>query len=441
MAIDNHRITAAPAVVVQVHSPGDVIASMKAARTCNTTFSVRGGGHGAAGFALTENGIVLSMALLNSIRLGDSPQSSSGRRSIVVQAGANYSDIYNWAIQNLPNYNVVGGGCPAVGIAGFLQGGGWSFLSRGLGLAIDSLLGARIVLANSSVVWTNATLHPDLFWALRGGGGGNWGVVMELEIEVFPKPRANALVGQICFPPFENVEKLFFDIWLPLNAKVGNLVNLDPSWLPTGPNGTILFCITTICEDTASACDAAVAPFLAENPVLSTLKEQSFMQWSANHLHLTDAQSGRIYLTSAIALESDIATGPLFMQLAALLKRAPSSRNLVLFHNGGGKIGSVDKNATAFAFRDVFLTIQVKAIWTDVSDDASNIAWVEEARILLQNATQGSYIDYMDPALSAKAYYGDNLSRLCSVKCKYDPENFFHFAQGISSVCPECIEK
>eukprot|EP00036_Acanthoecidae_sp_10tr_P000610 CAMPEP_0182946048 /NCGR_PEP_ID=MMETSP0105_2-20130417/56459_1 /TAXON_ID=81532 ORGANISM="Acanthoeca-like sp., Strain 10tr" /NCGR_SAMPLE_ID=MMETSP0105_2 /ASSEMBLY_ACC=CAM_ASM_000205 /LENGTH=226 /DNA_ID=CAMNT_0025086129 /DNA_START=44 /DNA_END=721 /DNA_ORIENTATION=- len=213
-------------------------------------------------------------------------------------------------------------------------------------------------------------------------------------------------------------------------------LNVDPVWLPLGPNGSRLFCLTVACNNPdASACATAVSPFReVPNSTLDTLLWQPFLTWQMANVNATDAQTGRLYLKSGVLAPGALSLDTVGM-LQTMLANAPSSRSLVLFHVGGGAIADVAEDATAFPHRRAQLIIQVKAIWSDPSAAvaAANVAWVKGVFTRLLPNLSGAYVNYIDPDLGGwqTAYYGANYRRLQRVKFALDPTNFFRFQQSV----------
>ena len=154
-----------------------------------------------------------------------------------------------------------------------MLGGGWSFLSRSYGLAIDTLLRVSLVLANGSAVDVSASSpDSDLWWALRGGGGGNFGVATQFDLRLF-RPENRSSVGQMCWPQFSNAVEPLMNAWLSGWLGMPDWLNLDPCWLPLGANGTRMFCLTTVCNNVPELCRMQLARFTAiAAPTLDTVK-------------------------------------------------------------------------------------------------------------------------------------------------------------------------
>ena len=431
--IDNRRARVQPLVVVWPVSDADVALAIRAAQRCRLSFSVVSGGHGAAGYQLAKGGLTLSMERMAAV----SVNAQSGE--MVVQPGARFGDIYRAVVES-PEWIPVGGGCPRVAPGGYYTGGGWSFLSRSYGLAIDTLLSVTTVLANGTIAVANGSSRctsacRDLWWASRGGGGGNFGVVTQYRVRLQHAPR-EILVGQLCWAADLGALGEVWQWLLDAYPTMPSWLQIDPAWLPLGVNRTRLFCYTVICnnEDEA-ACRELVRP-VANQPdiVLDTLQMRSFLSWQLEHGSVTAAQHGYLYLSNFV-MQDGVVSAERIQRLQRAVLTSPSPRNLVLFHMGGGKVAEIGEAATAFPHRRAQFVLQVKAIWDDDNQvtRTENMAWVASLKAWLTPLASGSYVNYVDPLLAdwERMYYSTNYARLRAVKAALDPRNFFSFNQSI----------
>jgi len=427
--IDNKFVVTYPSVILAPRTENDVALSLAATQSCSApSFSSASGGHSAAGYCLNDGGVVLNLKThMKQIKhLGEGQMS--------IEGGAIWRDIY---VEALPTpYIPIGGGCPFVGIGGFMLGGGWSFLSRSYGLAADNLLAVRYVLANGTAVTASKFENTDLYWAARGGGGGNFGVAINFTIQMHQPLTLDGLmtIGQMCWNPFDPVILDLWKIWLDGYDTTPFYMDLAPAWLPIGDNGTRMYCVTVICNGEEDDCNELIEPYVMRNPPKNTVQRISYLEWSIGHVGVTDAQSGNLYLTSG-TMNNGTLTVELFGKLMVLLAEAPSPRNLILFHICGGAINEIASYSTPFPHRDCQLVIQAKAIWDDDDESDANIQWINDVRSLLLPHLSGSYVNYIDPNFPdwQNAYYGDNYGRLLSVQNEYDPDHFFTFPQAVGT--------
>lgn len=365
-----------------------------------------------------------------------------------VQAGAIFKDVYT-SVFNMTegadnSYWVpIGGGCPYVGVGGFFLGGGWSFLSRSYGMAIDMMISITTVLADGRVVKADASEScqasmecRELWWASRGGGGGNFGYATEYVFQMRRAPK-EILVGQLCWPP--DTPQLG-EVWgwlMDSYDTFPNWIQIDSGWLPLAEDGSSYFCHTVICNNPSEkACMDIVQPAIDLGGVVyNDLAMQPYLSWQIQHDEITSAQHGQLYLTN-VMMDVGTLTPDIMVTIQDALMAAPSSRNLVITHMGGGAITDVSAEETAFPHRESQFVLQIKAIWSDTgsaTDAARNIAWVTDLKNWLTPLANGSYVNYMDPYLIdwEEKYYTGNLPRLQEAKKLLDPENIFHFGQSI----------
>ncbi|CAM9226523.1 unnamed protein product, partial [Ectocarpus fasciculatus] len=440
--VDNGRCSVDPLVVVWPLSAQDVSAALATARACALQLSVISGGHSAACFSLTDQGMTISLSELNDIR----PNLITGE--MTVQAGAIFKDVYT-SVFNISEgadntrWTPVGGGCPYVGVGGFFLGGGWSFLSRSYGLATDMLLGVTTVLADGSVLVANASSAcqsaprcRELWWASRGGGGGNFGIVTEYHFQMVLSPK-EILVGQLCWAPDTDLLGAVWGWLIDVYPTLPDWIQIDSGWLPLGEDGDRLFCHTVICNHASAAdCMDIIQPVIdIGGVVLNDLAMQPFLSWQIQHDSITSAQHGQLYLTN-VMMDEGVCGVECILRIQDAVVSAPSSRNIVITHMGGGALSRLGPADTSFPHRQSQFVLQVKAIWSNDDSTASaisNIAWVDQLKAWLTPMSTGSYVNYMDPYLAdfAEKYYGNNLARLQQAKRLLDPEYVFLFNQSI----------
>jgi len=326
---------------------------------------------------------------------------------------------------------IPGGTCPTVGIAGLTQGGGIGLSGRKFGLTCDHLLEATVVLADGSAVVANAHQHSDLYWALRGGGGGNFGIVTRFVFRTHP-------VGSVSTYSME---------WPWSDAK--QVVQAWQAFAPHAPDG--LSCVLNVNAaaglgtphitsagqffGSEQALRSLLAPLAnAGTPTRFTTTTRTFLE--AVH-YWAGGGTGR----ATFAAKSSISTAPLSSAgIDALLHQIEDKRTagtgsgIVLLDSWGGAINRVPKGATAFVHRSALFSMQYLAYWDAGTAAAPNVAWLRRCFAALRPyVSTFAYQNYIDPELPnwQHAYYGTNLARLRQVKHKYDPHNVFHFRQSI----------
>ncbi|TDU91762.1 FAD/FMN-containing dehydrogenase [Kribbella voronezhensis] len=393
-----------PKYVVRCRSVADVVAALAFARATSERLVPRGGGHCFAGRSSTD-GIVLDLSGLDGISVAADGTATIG-------AGVRLGQLY--AALHAEGRTIPAGCGPTVGIAGLTLGGGIGLLGRRYGLTCDHLVGAQVVLADGSVVDCDEDHEPELFWGLRGAGGGQFGVVTVLRFATVPEPTATYLVAR-----------------LPITAPE-ELVATWQTWAPDAPDDLTVKLVVAAEPGRPLELTLIGASLLAEGPTRSLLRE--FAEPSALEVRrmpyslLKEAFDDPRGLP-AIRLRSEYFSRSMTPGTVAALLGAldggdgPRELNL---HAMGGAYGRVAEDATAFAHRNErFLLEHVGAVtdpWVDVS-------W----SIAHPEGSGRVYPNFPDPALDdwATAYHGGNYARLQAIKRAYDPDRFFDFPQAI----------
>jgi FAD/FMN-containing dehydrogenase len=437
-----------PQAVAMCASPADVAACIAFVRDHLLPLSVRGGGHSYGGYS-TGTGLVLDVGGMAGISIDQAAASAT------VGAGARLIDVYSACAD--AGVGIPGGSCPTVGISGLTLGGGVGVIGRQFGLACDNLISADVVLADGSTVTANAGESPDLFWALRGAGGGNFGVVTSLQFRTHP-------IGSL---------GLFTLVYEWANA--ASVVAAWQRFAPQAPNALWSNCLLLASQDTPSgfapvarvtgvyvgsqsALEADLQPFrdaVGASPFTDFVGTAPYLQAmlieagcdgdTVAECHLPSENPAGILTRAPFAAKSDylgaaLSKAGIETVLSAVERRQTSptlSGGGIAFDAAGGAINSIAPDATAFVHRNQLASLQYSGNWPSgapASLVAANRAWLESTWQSMRPYVSGqAYQNYIDPALPdwQQAYYGSNLARLEQVKAKYDPEDVFRFEQSI----------
>jgi FAD/FMN-containing dehydrogenase len=419
-----------PAGVVRCVRPEDVQLAVEVAATARLPIAARGGGHSFAGYSTPDQGLVVDLAKMAGVDVR--PDGTA-----VVGAGARLIDLYTAlaaAGRCLP-----AGTCPTVGIAGLTLGGGLGVLARKLGLTCDRLLSATVVTADAMLRTASPVSEPDLFWALRGGGGGNLGIVTSFE---FSTERAPDLT--------------VFSLGFP-GGSVTSVLGGWQEWIQAAPDELWSNCV--ISSGRPPTCrvggcfmgsGAALQPLLGEllrsagtRPVRRFLQGMSCADAMRYFAHCSRRSVGQCHLEGEpgglLARESFVASSRVMARpigdpgrVVSLLDR-PAGVD-ALFDGLGGAVKRVAVGATAFPHRTAIATVQIYAAAGEAHRPQASQALAEVTTGLGELAGTGAYVNYIDPALPdwARAYYGPNLGRLREVAHRYDPDGVFAFPQGLT---------
>lgn len=435
-----------PAAIAYCASPTDVQHCLNFVSHFALPLAPRCGGHSYAGYS-TTTGLVLDVTRMNSIKV------DAGAGTATVGAGARLVDVY----AALAQYGLAlpAGSCPTVGIAGLTLGGGVGVLGRKFGLTCDNLLSAQVVVANGRLLTCDASHNSDLFWALRGGGGGNFGVVTSFTFQTHQVPSLSLFT--LYWPWSSAVDVVDAwqnwaphapdELWSNCVLEATSNKNAGPVVLANGVYVGNVASLNSLLQQLISR--VGVAPssrYVSSAGLLDTMMvEGGCYGETVSECHLPSQNPRGRLQRVAYGAKSDLFTTLLPRKGIASLVNAIAQRQASTLGEGGigldafgGAINRVAANATAFVHRNALFGIQYTANWN--ANDPGSIASANNAWLI--NTWQGvrpyasgaAYQNYIDPQLAGwqQAYYGSNLPRLQQIKAAYDPGNLFHFAQSIS---------
>ncbi len=436
--IDNGRVNHEPSLVVRPQHTKDVAALVKYCVTNSIRFTVKSGGHSANGYSLNSDGIVIDLVYMNEIRY-------VGKQSLEVGAGTRWIAVYDFLRERRDRHIIVGGGCPGVGIGGFLLGGGFSFLSRSFGLGSDNVNEMEFVAADGSVHTVNAEKTPDLFWALRGGGGGNFGIVTKFNIRL-REVHDPLMVGQVAFP-FHRIDEIleFYDKWvptLPNEMAVYGMMREYPDPRRAGePFLALRF--TPIFNGPYADGIQLLQPLLKLRPITSEFHAMTLPEWEQFIGSATIVEGRSAYIRSVVVEKNKMHQAtPVFRKHMAF---RPTPASFIVWTHLGGEVDEVDVTHSAYAHRDAQAVVEVKSLWPSSEPRLArkNIEWAFDFFNDLDEYAIGAYINYIDPLLAdwQKKYYGKLWESLVEVKMKWDPSGVFDFQQGIGSEFQPDTEK
>jgi len=433
-----------PRAIAHCVSTEDVERAIHWARRHGFRLTARSGGHSYGGYS-TSNGIVLDVTRLRGV--------SVDGHSAAIGAGALLIDAYSALAAH--GVTIPAGTCPSVGLAGLALGGGHGYAVRKLGLTCDAIESLTIVTAHGRRLVCDERQHADLFWACRGGGGGNFGVVTRFRF------RTTAVQDVAYYSiqwPWRDAAAAF-DAWqrfaphapdeLSSTLFLAATATKSATAAPVITSGGQFFGSASQLQTLIAPLAAAGHPIRVQVGTLGYLDAVKRWAGCANdtiaECHVAVKSPHGVLPRLTFKGKSQYADAPLPAEgigriLTALETRqadARLGRAEVILDAYGGAISRVDKDATAFVHRDALCSIQYVAIWNQL-DPASvaraNLRWIESLTAAVRPfVSRFSYQNYIDPSLAdwQRAYYGSNLARLVAIKRKYDPSSFFRFHQSI----------
>ena len=412
------------------------------ARVHGLELAAHSGGHSYGGYSSCP-GLVVDVSRMQAISTGGS--TDNGGALATVGAGATLINVYSQlAAQGrlLP-----GGSCPTVGIAGLALGGGIGVFSRAYGLTCDQTMSVEIVTADGVVRRCGPEQNEDLYWACRGGGGGNFGIATSFAFQTHPIPAAITLFT-LEWPWGAAASVL--DAWLRWIPSAPDELWANCQMFSSGNVGNGLVKVTGVFVGPEAACSSALSPLTAAVVDGTTYR----FVGPEDYLTATMIEAGcegkpvaqcAAPAASPFVAKSSYVGGPLpqgtvsgiVSALSNLPATLPGAGGGVVFDGYGGRINRSPTSETAFVHRDAIACAQYSITYPSVPPGpgatAAAATWLDYLQHLFAPVTQGSYQNYIDPTLTdwQEAYYGANLPRLRQVKQKYDPDRVFHFAQSI----------
>lgn len=425
-AVYNGMIDRRPAAIIRCVDVADVIAAVELARDEGLDLSVRGGGHSVPGFGTNDDGVVCDLSGMRGVRVD--PDARTAR----AEGGATWGDLDH--ATHPFGLATTGGIISTTGVAGLTLGGGIGHLARGHGLSCDNLVAADVVTADGRLTPASEESNPDLFWAVRGGGG-NFGVVTSLKFRLHP---VGEIYGGPIFYAVEHagdVMRFYRDFIADAPEQLGAFFAFQIApplpFIPEDRHGETMCAIITCWTGPPADGPQAVAPLLEAAPVVAqhvgpmpypalngafdALVPPGLQHyWKADFVReLTDE-----------AIEAHVEHGP----------RVPCVQSTVHLYPIDGACHRVASDATAFAYREANFACVIAGMWPDADDNERNIRWVRDYwEAVHPHSEPGGYVNFMagDDQDRVRDNYRQNYHRLAEVKLRYDPENLFHMNQNI----------
>jgi FAD/FMN-containing dehydrogenase len=428
-AVWNGAIDRRPRLIARCSGTADVVSAVRFARERDLEIAIRGGGHNVAGTAVCDDGIVIDLSGMRAVRVDP----AQGRAW--VQGGALWGDVDHETQAH--GLATTGGIVSHTGVAGLTLGGGIGWLMRRHGLAIDNLLAVDIVTAGGELLRASEVDHPDLFWALRGGGG-NFGVVTSFEFRVHPVGPA-VLAGPILWDGSDagDVLRFYREFIHDAPDELGTVVRFGTApplpdipanlhWRPVIMVGT---CYVGSIEDG----ERALSPLRAcGTPLLDLIGPTSYAGFQSA-IDATVVHGWNYYWKSTFLpkLRDD-----LIDVITAHAFSCSSPRSYVALFHLGGAVSRVAESATAFGNRQAPHAMTIDAVWRPGEEFGErDTAWTREFFAALDRFRAGVYVNFLGgdeaPGRVREAYGDSVFSRLVALKTAYDPDNVFHHNQNI----------
>ena len=407
-----------PALIARCAGAADVARTVRFAHANQLLVAVRGGGHSLSGQSVCDDGLMIDLSAMRSVRV------EPARHLARAGGGALLGDIDR---ETLPFGLVTTTGTVShTGAGGLTLGGGFGRVARRFGLACDQLSSVDIVTADGQLREVSATENPDLFWAIRGGGG-NFGIATSFEYRLHPFD-GHAVGGHLVFPIEQARQALrgFADLF----DRAPDGLWIEPI-LTALPGGSRVLILDVCCSEGLDSAEAALAPYRQlGRPIKDAVGPVNYVQ-----LQTQDDErariGGRYYTKSGFMSRLD---HDLIDVMLEMIKGAPVPRPRIAMPPKGGAVDRVARDATAFWHRGVLYSLILQTSGDEPDEDASNVEWARSQWPLLQKFTAGFYANTNlseVPTDRVREAYGGNYERLLSLKRKYDPTNLFRLNANI----------
>jgi len=416
--VHNGLVDKRPGLIARCRGTADVVDAIRFATQRGIPISVRGGGHNVAGRSVIDDGVVIDLGPMKGLVVDPSSRTAHAQGGVTWREFNRETAVHGLA--------TTGGFVSTTGIAGLTLGGGFGWLMGKHGLAADNLVSAEVVTARGEVITTSEAEHPDLFWALRGGGG-NFGVVTGFEYRLHPLAQ---VVGGLVAHPFDaagDVLRFFRDLTQDLPDELGTFAGLVHA--PDGSGAKLAAIVVCHAGDPAQAeIDLKTltdfgSPLISQigpmpYPVINTMFDDAYPRGALN------------YWKSSFLRGLD--DGVIDRSIEGFAS-CPSPMTAIAFEDFHGAVTRVPVDATAVPHREPGYDLLITSVWTDPATTDDNIAWTRSTFGTLEGSFAGRrYVNYLDDDDPSDEAFGSDRRRLAQVKRTYDPDDEFRSTHRIA---------
>jgi len=426
-SIWNAMIDRRPALIVRCAGVADVRRAVEFVSTNGLRVAVRGRGHNIAGTGVCDDGVVIDLSNMRSVQV------DPHRKRAYVEPGASLGDLDHESIAF--NLATTLGINSTTGVAGLTLGGGIGWLARKHGMAVDNLLAANVVTADGRFLRASAEQNPDLFWALRGGGG-NFGVVTSFELALHD--QSPQILSGLIVHPFDAASDVLrkyrdFNANAPDDLCVWAVLRKAPPlpFLAEEVHGTDVVILAAFWAGEMAEGERVLAPLReVGTPIADVIGPHPYAGWQQAFDPLLTEGARNYWKSHNFAELSD----GLIDTLVGYAGKLPSAQSEIFVAQMGGAVNRVAPDATAYPHRDIEYIMNVHTRWENESEDQRCVGWAREFFADAgKYATGGVYVNFVpEDEERVPAAYGENYKRLIELKKKYDPENLFHVNQNIA---------
>lgn len=420
----NRAIEKYPLVIVYCYNEDDIRNAISFAKHNKLNVRIRSGRHHYEGYSNGNDDIVIDVSRMNKIYIDEE------NKLISIEAGVRNRELYE--VTGKKGYPFPGGGCPTVGVVGFTLGGGWGYSARYLGLGCDSLVEAKVMNFKGEILVCNESCNEELFWALRGCGGGNFGIVTSMTFKL-PKKVEMVTLIEIDFPNIDiNECESLIKAWQEKYNGLDNRINFKLALYNSKEKGLGVKIIGLLYGSKSEA-----------NELLKPIKDiVSSGVYSLRYMSVLEAN--REIQDSHPEYEKYKSTGRFvyrdysdeeILNLIKIVQSMPdnSTYTAITFYGLGGAVKNIGKNDTAFYHRNAKFILGFQSVWEEQKYAPVNREWLLENLQYIKTITEGSFVNFPCAELDSygEEYYGENAKILTRIKEKYDIVDFFNFEQDI----------
>lgn len=420
----NRAIEKYPLVIVYCNNENDISNAIAWAKINSLEIRIRSGSHHYEGYSTGNDVVIIDVSKMNNIIVDEE------KRIVTIQGGVRNYEIYE--ILGALGYPFPGGGCPTVGVVGLVLGGGWGYSSRLLGLAADNILEVEMVDYKGEIIAASESYNEDLFWACRGSGGGNFGVITSMTFKLPEKIKMATLITIDYIKAGIEESIKIFEIWINVFKDLDRRINLKMGIYNSKEKGQGVK-ITGLFYGSKEEASEILAPFKSvfkygkfDLDYITVLESNRIIQDSHPPYEKYKSSGRFVYEDFSRSCIEDIVN-------LVSTKAEGAIYTAVSLYGLGGAVMNKNRNDTAFYYRDAKFILGVQSVWEESKYAPINIEWVKNKFEYIKLITTGAYINFPSAELEnyEKEYYGENLYKLKEVKRKYDPYDVFKFPQGI----------
>lgn len=424
----NRAIQQYPLIIDYCRDKWDVANAIVWSRKSHVPLRIRNGGHNYEGYSNGDRILMIDVSEMTHIDLDEC------KNLLTVQGGVTNKLVYEFVSSR--GYPFPGGTCPTVGVGGYALGGGWGLSCRYLGLGCDSLEGIELVNYEGAVIKANRDRNADLFWACRGAGGGNFGVVVSMKFRLSPKISNVTLIEIDYLHVRPEEQRAFLQTWQKWLQEADPRMTLI-SRIYNSENDGLAMLVRGIFYGGPQEAEQVARPFLALAGAEYSIDYVTFLEavtiMGSSYPPFEKFQSASRFVLKNFS-EREIS------ELVGLIQERPQGSVFagLSMYALGGKAREVGMDETAFFYRNAYYIIWLETVWEKNRFAQENKSWINRQLPTLAAVTTGSYVNFPYNELPdyLEQYYGGHISRLKAIKKKYDPLNIFTFPQGIGELKP-----